>query len=715
MLNGSEAQYTNAQQPLVGELGQSTIQSVLSHTEQPGNAIKEIQLKASLRNHHCRPLLSLLDELGVTRLETHTSMLESAKQVLGSRIESMQEEGLLALLEETFPYVSIDGLRSVPLDILKRLEAVPEAYLQELGEDHHLFAELPPSVQRQVYEVNRKLLQEHAAPLMAVYLHGVAVVRQELNMDVGGKSIKGPPTRQTYRKTLAHLVKLVNMIGGSPKVYRGMMDLCVSKFKESEGLYVGPNQGGYCLLRSQLLMAFHDNASFRQLANEDPCHDLAWILDAAIAHSRDAPEQGQEGGVLKPAHTASLKKFFRDFDSKQNTGRAKKRKYLSGGSEGESPLYSEGDWHDDYGKVIAEAGMILRDPSALHLIIKQVLHRLPVIFEAQGVPSEDEDLVFLTRLLQLAVGCRQMLKEKRYAFPPVKMELAGDFFAILIGFSMEAALDDSYDAQDGVLDEPNEQLVDLLMREEVVRHVTAMYTLERIAARDWARTRTLMASINQALSLLDERALPEWAAFAATLARRMAELLPQQQVGLGDPVWRACVDCFLLKAVDIDSQVHGEVVRIFAEGADQHLKHEEQAKQHKATAAKTGTSYQPRLDPFPVPVLVDYLHKCLAATKHSRKRHKKRKQEEMQFIKGNKKHHGGYSSGGGLTSKGPIVDEADQEGRLDVNSDNTDGVRSEYAILAPSRSGESSGTSLGDRLKLTKDMAPDLFSYLKID
>jgi len=48
-----------------------------------------------------------------------------------------------------------------------------------------------------------------------------------------------------------------------------------------------------------------------------------------------------------------------------------------------------------------------------------------------------------------------------------------------------------------VLDEPNEQLVDLLMREEVVRHVTAMYTLERIAARDWARTRTLMASINQ--------------------------------------------------------------------------------------------------------------------------------------------------------------------------------------------------------------------------
>ena len=45
--------------------------------------------------------------------------------------------------------VSIDGLRSVPLDILKRLDSVPEAYLQELGDSQDLFAELPVAVQRQ--------------------------------------------------------------------------------------------------------------------------------------------------------------------------------------------------------------------------------------------------------------------------------------------------------------------------------------------------------------------------------------------------------------------------------------------------------------------------------------------------------------------------------------------------------------------------------------
>ena len=55
-----------------------------------------------------------------------------------------------------------------------------------------------------------------------------------------------------------------------------MMDLCVSKFKESEGLYVGPKEAGYCLLRSQLVMAFHDTASFRHLANE-VCPSPAYI------------------------------------------------------------------------------------------------------------------------------------------------------------------------------------------------------------------------------------------------------------------------------------------------------------------------------------------------------------------------------------------------------------------------------------------------------
>ena len=49
--------------------------------------------------------------------------------------------------------------------------------------------------------------------------------------------------------------------------------------------------------------------------------------------------------------------------------------------------------------------------------------------------------------LQLAIGCRQMLKEKKYGLPEVSLELVGDFYTILIGFTMEAAEADPYDPQ----------------------------------------------------------------------------------------------------------------------------------------------------------------------------------------------------------------------------------------------------------------------------
>lgn len=39
------------------------------------------------------------------RLDTHMCMLNNAKAVLSKRIEHMPEDGLLLLLEETFPYV----------------------------------------------------------------------------------------------------------------------------------------------------------------------------------------------------------------------------------------------------------------------------------------------------------------------------------------------------------------------------------------------------------------------------------------------------------------------------------------------------------------------------------------------------------------------------------------------------------------------------------
>lgn len=57
------------------------------------------------------------------------------------------------------------------------------------------------------------------------------------------------------------------MVGGSFKIYKGIVDLCSAKYKASEGLYVGLKETAFCSLRSQLLMALHDSGA-NELCNK---------------------------------------------------------------------------------------------------------------------------------------------------------------------------------------------------------------------------------------------------------------------------------------------------------------------------------------------------------------------------------------------------------------------------------------------------------------
>ena len=60
--------------------------------------------------------------------------------------------------------------------------------------------------------------------------------------------------------------------------------------------------------------------------------------------------------------------------------------------------------------------------------------------ESEGSPATDPDLVFMTRLMQLAVGARTMLRDKSYAFPVVSNDLLKTFFPILSTFILEVQL-----------------------------------------------------------------------------------------------------------------------------------------------------------------------------------------------------------------------------------------------------------------------------------
>lgn len=72
----------------------------------------------------------------------------------------------------------------------------------------------------------------------------------------------------------------------------------------------------------------------------------------------------------------------------------------------------------------------------------QVLRRLERLVEEEKSPSEDPDLSFLTSLLQLAVGCRAMLRARRFNFPAADPELLHSFYPLIMNFMLEVQMQD---------------------------------------------------------------------------------------------------------------------------------------------------------------------------------------------------------------------------------------------------------------------------------
>ena len=62
--------------------------------------------------------------------------------------------------------------------------------------------------------------------------------------------------------------------------------------------------------------------------------------------------------------------------------------------------------------------------------------------EEEKSPSEDADLSFLTSLLQLAVGCRAMLRARRFCFPAANPELLHSFYPLIMNFMLEVQMQD---------------------------------------------------------------------------------------------------------------------------------------------------------------------------------------------------------------------------------------------------------------------------------
>jgi len=550
--------------PIIGNVGQEFVQSALSND--PIAGINEIQARASLADPRCRPLLGLLHQLGVNRTDSHRYIVQQSIEVLLSRIPSLPGERLLSLLEETFPYITIPDLRAIPLAVLDRLRPVPSTFLKQLAADREIFWELPIGVQRQAWELDKKLLRTHALSLLSAYTYETATWVQALNMDEATEPVPDAITlkkgvgagnynddddddnqemvegnagcikpaaggsfkagihhklpqlaRRNLRNGSAALRQLVAMVGSSPSVYRGIVDLCTIRFREQDSekqtQSVGMKDAALCALRSQLLMAMHD-AGETNITSGDSCHKLAWTLDACIKDK-----------MFNSRRLLELRNFFSSFikaaDDRRQLGKKRRTSISgmrggqrSGGRGGDDDAESAGvpgaaaAFADDPLRELGAAGMVLRDPAVFHLMLHQIVRCLEKCVEVQAVPKEDKDLVFLTQLLTLAVGVRSMLRDGTYDFPEPDPEVLNTLYPLVADLILDAELievDDEDDGQSGQsggkeeieeeVEPPPEDMVFLMVKDEIARRVVQTYALKRLAAGDLKTASRLLQAI----------------------------------------------------------------------------------------------------------------------------------------------------------------------------------------------------------------------------
>jgi hypothetical protein len=174
-------QGAEAAEALIGATGVEYLANALAKRGPP--AIAEIQERCGLRPPLCRPVIGMLDQIGISRADAHQYVLHRAKKVLLDRIPAMGTEQLEGLLEASFPYLGIEELRSVPIRVMERIQLVPPNYLKLLAEDKAIFQHLPPKVQQEVWEFDQNLLQLDAMPLVASYKYEIATVQQTIKMD----------------------------------------------------------------------------------------------------------------------------------------------------------------------------------------------------------------------------------------------------------------------------------------------------------------------------------------------------------------------------------------------------------------------------------------------------------------------------------------------------------------------------------------------------
>ena len=263
----------------VGIPGSTHLREALTNCTDPLAAIEEFQDQNGILLPSLRPALPFLDLHGVMRGEFHQSVMEELRERLLQRIAEMAKSDdkantnkLNELLEKCFPVIKVKSLQPVVLCCMQHLPKIKSEYLKTVKDDPELYKECSVAVKRQIWQDQRALFGDEVSPLLSQYIECkekslFSVEHSELSF-----FLKSPKVRRQNEI----IQKLVNMVGKNVKLY----DMVLQFLRE---LFLRTRESHYCTLRSELLMALHDeDHETQEVVSLDHCHKFTWCLDACI-------------------------------------------------------------------------------------------------------------------------------------------------------------------------------------------------------------------------------------------------------------------------------------------------------------------------------------------------------------------------------------------------------------------------------------------------
>ncbi|KAJ1995692.1 hypothetical protein GGI25_000671 [Coemansia spiralis] len=381
MSNRQSVNADDQKQNFVLGTGKEKIKRMMSMGK-PKQAIKEFSGENGLDIPAAKTIYALLDSLGHTRRSIHDAVLEAAVLSAQGYIqrETLPQDKHLALLAQIKHYLGIPRLQHLPLLLLtKQPTLVPKDIREAICTIPGLYEKCSISIKREVWRHDYALFKEYMLPLICNYVKSSDMCR--MSREISGTQVKVYSRR---RRAHAELVRITGAIDADLQLYMQTLGMVREKFLET-------NDPVFGTLRLDLVMAMHES-DVEVITNTDPCHGLAWSLDACIMKQ-----------TMDDRRVLEIQRYF---DGIVDPDQA------------------------PYGEI----ALILNSPYSRHILAQYILSILEDIAPNAEVSTKYADLAWPSLMLTIGLSAHKLLSLENLKIPKVDRTVTRGFFRSLIPF-----------------------------------------------------------------------------------------------------------------------------------------------------------------------------------------------------------------------------------------------------------------------------------------